>query len=306
MEQFSHNQSSSESVMPPKPNRYFEKEYIDSLREDVVKDILSVILRKAGNEKIIEQFIPFQKVDTYMDAHDEAVGNYYPDTHSIRLNEGTIQRKDGSLTKTLTLATLIHEELHALTRKKDVVTNDGFGLQRVIGFEEQNLDTVTRTVQREWTRFNEGLTELIKDDIITEYLRRTGDRREIVLRGYEGEESDNTYQMYQAERVLVNKIIMRIHNDTGVSLDTVRDGFVQAYFSGVSFSEIKTMVREVSGESVAGILNDVPVEVLESQLETSIHKYILTYAKNGEEAHKVGKEFLVLMATNYMRRGLVE
>jgi hypothetical protein len=308
MEQFSDNQNtmSGQPLQAPKPNRFFEREYIDSLHEDVVKDIISLILRKAGNQEAMERFIPFQEVFTYMNANDNSVGSYHPETHVINLNKGVLLRDNAPLTKTLTLATLIHEELHAVTRKEDVVTGDGFGIQRVIGFEEQNFDAVTKSIQREWARFNEGLTELIKDDIITEYLKRTGDSREIVLRGYEGEENDNTYQTYQAERVLVNKIIMRIHNETGVSLDAVREGFVQAYFSDISFSEIKTMVKELCGESVAKTLDDVPVEVLEEQLKNSIQKYILTHAKSAGEAREFGKEFLVIMATNYMRRGLVD
>lgn len=290
-------------------NRFFEREYIDSLREDVVKDILVTILRKAGNEKALVNFIPFKDLITFQNANDKTSGSYYAETHTIELNKHNLLQDEEELTgatKSITLATILHEELHAVTNQNFVITTGDFEGKRQTGFQTETIDAVTReSLGKTWVRFNEGITELIKDDILAEYIQRTGDRKEFLIKGYESGVEQSSYQTYLEERAFVSEIFSRVSTLTGIPFEIVREAFVQAYFSGKLRSDIEGSLKEIGGADLLSRMDDVVSSDLKERFRDNITKYAYDSAQTKDDIRKCVEEYLVYMCTNYLKRSLV-
>lgn len=295
----------------PSRNRFFEKEFIDSLQENVVKDILAEILRKSDNEKALDKFIPFKEITSFLDDKNQTSATFYHDTHSIELNKDKIvhdktEHNGTELTQTITLATILHEELHALTSNELMGVKEEGVEKRQTGFQVERVDTLTQESKKVLVKFNEGITELIKDYILTEYIKRTGDSNKFILKGYEEGLSESTYQTYLEERALVNDIFMRVSVQSNVSLDVVREAFVQAYFSGMPIGDVSEVIQDICGAEVLAKMDDVETKVLNERLRKGIESYSLSSAKSKEEIDGYAKDFIVIMCTNYMKRGLVK
>lgn len=285
-------------VQAPKPNRFFEKEYVDSLREDVLKDIFAAIAKKAGVNTTMEKFIPFKDILAVYNPKIQEVGMYYPEEHKIEINKYNAVSEEKAVTKSVTLAVLIHEELHAVTNTNSIKNSIEIGDTRQMGFQVETLDAITRkSIEKVWKDFNEGITELITDDILDEYIRRTGDRKEFHLEGFERGYPGSTHQSYLAERSMVNVVINRVSTDSGVSKDMVREAFVQAYFAGTPLEEIKKNLIEISGEEL--------VSKIDSGVLVAPKDSVVKSTDNQEEEDEKNRAILIRLCTNFMKRSLV-
>lgn len=304
----SNNQHSAEQpsqIRKPTSNRFFEKEYFDSLHEDVVKDILREILIKSGNEKALERFIPFKEIITYQNANEDIAGTYYPDKHKIKFNKAHFAEDSKEITRSMTLAVLIHEELHAVTNQNFAIKDGDLEGKRQTGFQTATVDVVTgQSIEKTWRKFNEGITELIKDDILLEYVKRTGDRKDFMLEGFDTNLEKSTYQTYLDERVLVNEIFIRVGIILGISLDAVREAFVHAYFSGIGIDDIQDSLYGIGGDVLLKKMGDVSNEELRSNFKNGIEKYVQSSMNNKDEIMKYAQEYIAIMSANYLKRGL--
>lgn len=297
--------SSSIKQRPSTPNRFFEQEYIRSLNEPLIVDLFKEFLKKAGREDRVEQFIPFNQIRSVQDLKNKRSGSYYAETHEIELNKEELLQDEVPCTKSMVLAVLIHEELHAVTNNGSRIDEVSLQEKRQTGFQEDGKDIITGVVIREWEMFNEGLTELIADDLFSEYIKRTGDGKDFDIRSYGEYGEKSTHQTYINQRFLVNEVFLRVSKDTGISLDIVREAFVQAYLTGFPLLNVKAFILDISGASVLNLIENKDNALLEERRGILMTKYMLANAKTEEELERYGKDFITSMCTNYLKRSLV-
>jgi DNA-binding cell septation regulator SpoVG len=148
--------------------------------------------------------------------------------------------------KLLTLKLLVHEQVH-ITQQNDKKEIVDMGEYNVVlgqsGLSRQNYeDGDFKTVL---TAFNEGLVEKIADNVLDEYLRRSGNTH-LAQEGY--------YKTYDIGRVLIDILVNKISKFSGVPEDQVFNSLVRASYEGQSIldeslfadggEEIKRFIEE--------------------------------------------------------------
>jgi hypothetical protein len=294
-----------------KPNKYFEREYINSFKEDVVKDIFTTVLRRSGDEAVMSKFIPFKDIQLVRGerekAHNEMLtqkseegrqeGAYDLLTKKLLVDTVFVKRESVEATRSAALGVILHEELHALTHKEiDGKDHMQVGLEEV--FVSNGIPA------KSWTDFNEGMTEIIMDDLFEEYLRRTGDRKDFTIRDYKDGVVNSSYQAYFYERMFVNSIFMSISKDLGIPLDVVREAFAQAYISGMLQDQI---LKDLRGLSNMNIVRKIG-EGVQIKKETSPQEEAPKIELSNEERKRreeEGREIIKIMCSNYMKKSFV-
>jgi hypothetical protein len=292
-------------------NKYFKKEYMDSFKEDVIKDIFTVLFRRAENESALKKFIPLKDIElvtdtpeqneNYTSKYEERVneGGYHLLPKTISIDTALVKKETVSITRSSVLGVVLHEELHALTHQ-----NIDGTIHMQVGLEEVFMDGSISS--KSWTDFNEGMTEIIMDDLFEEYIRRTGDRKDFLVKGYEDGVIDSSYQAYFSERIFVNGIFMSVSNDLGLPLDVVREAFVQAYLSGMLQDDIRKELGNLSGVGVARRIESGAHVKMESKNRTQgagrpVELSVEEKIKKEEE----GRHIIKVMCSKYMKRSLM-
>ena len=204
------------------------------------------------------------------------------------------------------MSTLIHEELHAITDQPSEFFYDkaifrvGYEIQEVsIPRPENGLNEPT--VKRTWLAFNEGLTELIRDQIFEEYLRRNKNADRYLLLG--------EAEAYISERFFVNEIIKKTAELSGVSEDVVFEAFVQAYFSNSSLLK-KDIEEALNGIGGTELVESMNLEDKSGSIEAAILERLdSAYSTNNEDEvskiHINKRKLVVDKCSSVLRRNIV-
>jgi hypothetical protein len=233
---------------------------LESINEAVLEDIFRTILRRSGYEEKIHMYIPLSDVVCVDLPEIKSSGTYYPQEHKIELNLPYVISENETEEFAAVTKVAIHEEVHALSKGGLVFDDEAYEVEDHIGFAIERRDEITRAVvQKSFTLFNEGMTELIADDVYEEYIRRTGDR----LMYSKQTESGNAllgHTTYHEGRIAVNAIIAQIAADIGVSKDVVREGFVALYMSGAGIESVASDIRAATKIDLIKELKDLSPE----------------------------------------------
>lgn len=129
---------------------------------------------------------------------------------------------NGELRKRLlTLKLLIHEQVHVTQFQGYEELKDGDGIP--VSVEVFGLTGNDKNLKRTRVAFNEGLVEKIADNVLEEYLRRSGNSS-MIDKGY--------YKTYDIGRMLIDILIHKIHTYSGVPEDQIFNALVQASYEG--------------------------------------------------------------------------
>ena len=81
--------------------------------------------------------------------------------------------------------------------------------------------------------FNEGITDIIGEQVYDEYLRRTGSANEVT-----DEKNNTTYvEAYVGSRALVTAFIEMIAQASDIPSDKVREGVISGYMNGIDLDD---------------------------------------------------------------------
>lgn len=233
---------------------------LESINEAVLEDIFRTILRRAGYEEKIHMYIPLSEIMCVDLPEVKSSGTYYPQEHKIELNLPYVTSANDIEEQAAVTKVAIHEEVHALSKGGLVFDDAAYEVEDHIGFAIERRDEITKAVvQKSFTLFNEGMTELIADDVYEEYIRRTGDRL-MYSKQTESGTALLGHTTYHEGRIAVNAIISQIAADIGVSKDVVREGFVTLYMSGAGIESIASDVRAATKIDLIKELKDLSPE----------------------------------------------
>lgn len=151
--------------------------------------------------------------------------------------------------KNIILSTLIHEEAHAASKNIVYVKPDGL-MGKIKTIFSRNTDQTNVSGYHTngegydlFQVFNEGVTELIAQEVYDEYFRRSGD-------GSNHGEETAYHETYPGERAIVDIFCERIAHEVGVPRDVVWTSVKQGYFSGLPLSsqELKNAFEQIFSE----------------------------------------------------------
>lgn len=282
----------------------FVKQNIEGIDEDVIKDVLSTILRRAGCEEKINLFPHFKyKIKAVFDEKAKRYGYLDLKSGNVILNRARFIEEDISEVKTRVLETIIHETLHALSVGE---TEDDMGIfsHSYLGHRKvtryHNLDDIQSV---SWKLLNEGMTELIKDDVLSEYLNRTGDRKKFKLDSFKESWKSLNHQ-YEEGRYLINSLIGDISEETGVPPEVVRESLVKAYFSATDMSTIKEEIKEILGRDFYQLDINPDKDELTKDLNDFTEMDIIEEKRYEQDKTKPPYQYLRRALTNYLKRSL--
>lgn len=255
---------------------------LDSIDEAVLEDLYSELLRRSGVEEKKVLFIPLSEVRIVRDQSRFTSGTYFSTDHHIEINTAFMKEDmtDEELA-TAVVKTLIHEEVHAISKSEMTFDDTEFTVDDKVGFSVETRDEITQeVVKKAYTLFNEGMTELITDDVFESYIQRTGRRNEFI------KDVDSTFNSqvhtYQNGRIEVTTSMQEIAGELGVSPDTVFESFVRLYFEGKGLASIQADMKENLGFSMKVYENMTTEESVERlkgiPVETLMH-FLKNYTK---------------------------
>lgn len=180
-----HNAAHSETT----PEQLQTLEIVNSINEELLRDIFAEYFQKAGSDISTMNWIPHNEVtiapspgDEYLDKA-ESISGSYDQERGIRLFPQFLKGDPSEI-----LWTLIHEQLHAISAVKSRTMiefddtgnlygeiNHKSGLRRVTATQQKSQVEITQNL---YEAINEGITELIAEKIFREYLKRSGDGAE--------------------------------------------------------------------------------------------------------------------------------
>jgi hypothetical protein len=248
---------------------------LDTVNEKVLFDIFREYFGKVGNEILSFEgtITPVSKVQILYDNNNEGLHGWYGEDGAPVLNAFQLSKKDTYNT----LNTLVHEYLHELstlpfnsvtykydTGKVETETNSQSGvsnLMRTYKHKSQGdtlSDSYIRSQQVISRKINEGITQILTDDICTEYLKRTGTKKDAI-------NSTSIFsEAYTVEQVNVRIYIAFLSTLTGIDEDVIKNAVLRAYFRNGSIvpDEIKELLP-----------NDIrPAEFLSGSISRALEK----------------------------------
>lgn len=236
------------------------RQKLESINEAVLEDIFRTILRRSRVEEKIHMYVPLSEVVCVDNPEVKTSGTYYPQEHRIELNLPYVVRENENEERATVTKVAIHEEVHAISKGGLVFDDAQYEVEDHIGFAIERRDEITKeVVQKSFTLFNEGMTELIADDVYEEYIRRTGDRAEYSRDTQTGSQLMR-FTTYHEGRIAVNAIIAQIAGELGVNKDIVREGFVSLYMSGAGIESVTKDVYEATRINLTDELKDLTPE----------------------------------------------
>lgn len=261
------NQSSSKPINEKIKEAVFEgsreriEQDLDRVDFDVLRDVFEDVYKKCGLDVSKMKFVDRDSIEFFNDVlyYAACAGTEFEVDESGEEKERSFLRfnpanykfilpilKERMRKKLLTLKLLVHEQVH-VTQQNDVT--------EVIDVGEHRVNVDFSGIRREryedgdfkiiLTAFNEGLTEKIADMVLDEYLKRSGNTY-LAKEGY--------YKTYDIGRVLVDILVNKIANFSGVPEDQVFNALVRASYDGQSIldeslftdggEEIKRFIEE--------------------------------------------------------------
>lgn len=160
------------------PDQLMVRRYLESMDENALHMIFIELIGHTGRSHEEINFVPFSKVQIVNALSLGWTGLYSSLSKQISLNAKSLSENPAR-----TLHVLIHEELHAISDSSHFVSTEEFEIKD-IKMGVHNVITKRPTdkmfsdediVVDQYEAANEGITELITNSIVDEYLKRTGD-----------------------------------------------------------------------------------------------------------------------------------
>ncbi len=215
----------------PRSNIEATREILDALDEEKIQDIFSGVLRKCGNESAIKKFIPLDDFSIISDSHLEDRALYHNgEKKRVTLNAAQLGSDDTSRFFNI-LHSAIHEESHVLSDKGQKLFQEDH-LERIV--TEQGLSKTYKLELMPWVRedllklFDEGITDLIAEDIVRTYIHQTGSMHSSKLEEYQ---LWNAGRRIVSGRIAVINTIEEFSEKAGVPFDVVKNALVRFYFN---------------------------------------------------------------------------
>lgn len=210
----------------------------------VLQDIYAEMKRKSGEKG---EFSIIQGEGIVIEKGSQrGPGNYEVEENSIHLyykDKDEPPYKSVAELRNIIFSTLVHEETHGASKNAHSNFQGDFidwlksywakkpADVRTAGFERDEYHQGHE--RKNFIFFNEGLTELISEQVYAEYFKRAGDRAFFSESG-----QDATFmRSYPGGRALVRIFIEIIASQTGVSSEVVQNSILQGAMSGLDLRE---------------------------------------------------------------------
>lgn len=232
------------------------REILNSFDEQALKSIFAEHFQRAGSELSTMNFIPLSEVRIV--TKEKQNGATHSTDGDYGLSRGVTLYVDVERfpNPARILWTLIHEELHAISsdiwRKYHKITDDQEAItteSQVSGFRIRETKSTTHTPvgpysEKHYESFlepNEGMTELLTEQIFTEYLHRTGTKREIGVDRVDAVIADHYNPIekgpidYSAFRRNIDFFVGIVSILSSIPQDKVLDAICRTYFRNGEF-----------------------------------------------------------------------
>ena len=210
------------------------EDHLKSIDKKILKDIFLEIFKSAGRKEVLGRYLGDSNVTVEYNESKKIRGSFYPGSDNtknprISLNAASFAESSDDMTKASVLYVYVHEQVHALSTDrafhKDYFDNLD---KRYIGFERQEKKLGESKISVSYRELNEGMTQVIAEQVADEYLRRTG-----VMSGQDREDHhiDYVQNVYLDYKILVDNLIFKLSEEYSLPEDVIKNSLIQAYFA---------------------------------------------------------------------------
>jgi hypothetical protein len=206
---------------------------LGSIDHGVLKDIFFEILTPAKAEDAWEGFIPASSVHVVYDKNVRSRGRFSSqvdgvDEAHIILNAEKIGKAREEDFDLAVLYTYVHEQVHALsTDFKMHRSYDDSPDRKFVGFKGIKKHFTDKEGVVNYAELNEGMTEIIAEEVAREYLRRTG---QVSGKHRDVHHADNSIAVYMEYKILVDDIVSELAQEYSQPTDIIKKAIIRAYF----------------------------------------------------------------------------
>lgn len=265
------------------------RQCVRKINEDTLFEVFREYYGKSGFDPDTVNPIPLSQITIFNDITDGAVGKFSPNPQSILLNAARCINAQGDVSTEVVVNTIIHEELHAIStvyskkvssRATEVKINLGLEKRREYSDAGFQIDKQTNLL------INEGLTQIIADDIHSEYVKRSGTTREYPKKE-QTERLGISVGAYPENQFRIRLLILFYAELLNQTEDVVKGSFIRSYLRNTNIfpeelngvpSEYEPRVRDfdiefylnhhdISTESVLSKLRNILPEEKRSEFE---------------------------------------
>ena len=207
------------------------RQFIRNIDEDILFEIFREYYGKSGFNPETVNPIPLRQITIFNDIHDGAIGKFSPNPQSILLNAIRCISDKGSVDSEIVVNTIIHEELHAISAI--YLKNTSSQLTEVkidLGLEKRQefSDTGFQIDKQTNLLANEGLTQIIADDIHAEYVKRSGTTRDY-LNKEKTERLGMSAEAYPENQFRIRLLIQFYTLLLNQNEEVVKNSFIRSY-----------------------------------------------------------------------------
>lgn len=207
---------------------------LESIDQSVLKDIFFEILTPAEGQDAWDGFLPKSSVHVVYDKKVRSRGMFSSkvdgvDEAHIILNAEKIARAREEDFDLAVLYTYVHEQVHALsTDFKTHRSYDDNPDRKFVGFKGIKKHFTDPEGNVSYAELNEGMTEIIAEEVAREYLRRTGQ-----VSGHQRDvhHAENSIAVYMDYKILVDDIVASLAEEYSQPRDVIKKAIMKAYFS---------------------------------------------------------------------------
>lgn len=222
-------------------------EFLDQIDFEVLNQIFREIKGRSKDYRIKgENFISKRIIAVYPEGKDVSIRGTYSPKDGIQMLAGYLEepRVDSEEEfRNHMMSLLVHESVHATEGRRNYVSFfANLNIERLKSWLNPVLVTrggyetikyIRGQLKHKLNYFNEGVTDLIAEEVYYEYLRRTGDRRLFAKEG----RSPKFIEGYKGSRVIMAALIEVVADASGIPSDKVWEGLKQGYMVGLNLEE---------------------------------------------------------------------
>ncbi len=207
---------------------------LGSIDHNILRDIFFEILTPAEAQDAWDGFLPKSSVHVVYDKKVRSRGMFSSkvdgvDEAHIILNAEKIGRAREEDFGLAVLYTYVHEQVHALsTDFKTHRSYDDSPDRKFVGFKGIKKHWSQKEGSVSYAELNEGMTEIIAEEVAREYLRRTG---QVHGQQRDAHHAENSIAVYMEYKILVDDIISELAHEYSQPSDVIKKAIMKAYFS---------------------------------------------------------------------------
>lgn len=263
---------------------------INSLNESVLNEIFAEYYGKSGFDVRTLDPIPFDHIKIVSNPDETWLGKFDSSTQQIELNAIKFYTPLGDVNEADLVNTVIHEQLHAISSiHQPEQHHTGFSeMTRKMGIQrQQKLSSDAGTLHFGKNNFlNEGITQIIADEIQAEYVKRAGtsasypDKFEVIRRGMSNESyTENQFHI----RLLILFYTLLLEQSESI----IKNTLIRSYLRN---GEIIPVDISVITEANGVALEPTSLELTLDDVGTPIEELIDVFTELLPDRHK--KEFI--------------